>query len=196
MDLKFNYPNFEKTHKVVFLVRKMINQLILKVHVIDIFRFELLSMSGCQKGTLIYKDEDYNAAQIQGDETFRIQQLSNDNWITVFKNPIIEKLIVSIKSENQRSFIIKNIYTRTKYCLKVQRNTNHFVLKNEEDQILLEIKTNLTPNLNKNLFEVIINPAHCNENHWFLILHALYCAIYCLRQIDPMFIVSFIGGNP
>ena len=123
----------------------MINQLILKVHVIDIFRFELLSMSGCQKGTLIYKDEDYNAAQIQGDETFRIQQLSNDNWITVFKNPIIEKLIVSIKSENQRSFIIKNIYTRTKYCLKVQRNTNHFVLNNEEDQILLEIKTNLTP---------------------------------------------------
>jgi hypothetical protein len=138
--------------------------------------FKAINSEGFEQASLEYTSIERKQAKLKEVETFDLNQLNDQTWITILKVAELEKLIVSTKLEANGMFSIKSFYGRNIFVLKQLSDPNYFVLFDDKELPLIQIKKS-KPIVNcLEAYEINSSSKDTLKSDWFLILHAVHCA--------------------
>ena len=153
----------------------------------DGLQFEAIDHNGKCHAIMVFNSIDYHYAELMANQTFILSKLSQHVWVTVFKDNEINKLIASIKIDDQNVFTINTFYGRNKYFVMNDRHTENIKITDDKKFVLACLFKTKGQFDKSTKFEIEEKSKYNLGGDWFLLLHAVHCALYLTKLSDNSF---------
>lgn len=152
--------------------------------------FEAFDHNGKLIAKMVYTSTDYIEAELTEYKTFILSKVNQHVWITVFKDLELDKLIASTKIDDQNVFTINTFYGRNKYFVKHDVNTDKIVITDNKKSVMAYLLRTKSETDKTIVFKTEKKSDYNLKGDWFLLLHAVHCALYLMNQSDHLFYQS------